>query len=152
MNPRSGVNLDEEAANLIRFQQSYAAAAKIISTSQTIFDTLLSAATVMMRLSFNQKYDVNLTALIKAQEKMQIASNKLNFQTRILTPADDPSGAARVSALEQQIETATQFQTNSNILKNGFIGRRDGIKQHTRFYYQSQNLDRVAWQWFLFSD
>lgn len=40
----SGVNLDEEAANLIRFQQSYAAAAKIISTSQTIFDTLLSAA------------------------------------------------------------------------------------------------------------
>jgi len=40
----SGVNLDEEAANLIRFQQSYAAAAKIISTSQTIFDTLLAAA------------------------------------------------------------------------------------------------------------
>ncbi len=40
----SGVNLDEEAASLIRFQQSYAAAAKIISTSQTIFDTLLSAA------------------------------------------------------------------------------------------------------------
>lgn len=40
----SGVNLDEEAANLIRFQQSYAAAAKIISTSQTIFETLLQAA------------------------------------------------------------------------------------------------------------
>ncbi len=40
----SGVNLDEEAANLLRFQQSYAAAAKIISTSQTIFDTLLAAA------------------------------------------------------------------------------------------------------------
>jgi flagellar hook-associated protein 1 FlgK len=40
----SGVNLDEEAANLIRFQQSYAAAAKIISASQTIFDTLLQAA------------------------------------------------------------------------------------------------------------
>lgn len=72
-----------------------------------------------MRLSFNQKYDINLNALVKAQEKMQTASNKLNFQTRILTPADDPSGAARVSALEQQIETATQFQTNSNILKNG---------------------------------
>lgn len=40
----SGVNLDEEAADLIRFQQSYAAAAKIISTSQTIFETLLQAA------------------------------------------------------------------------------------------------------------
>lgn len=39
----SGVSLDEEAANLVRFQQSYAAASKIISTSQTVFDTLLQA-------------------------------------------------------------------------------------------------------------
>ena len=40
----SGVSMDEEAANLIRFQQAYSAAAKILSTSQTIFDTLLQAA------------------------------------------------------------------------------------------------------------
>lgn len=39
----SGVNLDEEAANLIRFQQSYSASARILSTAQTIFDTILSA-------------------------------------------------------------------------------------------------------------
>ena len=39
----SGVNLDEEAAKLIKFQQSYQASAQIISTAQTIFDTLLSA-------------------------------------------------------------------------------------------------------------
>lgn len=39
----SGVNLDEEAADLVRFQQSYAAAAKILATSQTVFDTLLQA-------------------------------------------------------------------------------------------------------------
>ncbi|MED5514779.1 MAG: flagellar basal body rod C-terminal domain-containing protein, partial [Pseudomonadota bacterium] len=40
----SGVNLDEEAANLLRFQQSYAASAQVLSTARTIFDTLLSAA------------------------------------------------------------------------------------------------------------
>lgn len=39
----SGVSLDEEASNLVRFQQTYAAAARIISTSQTVFDTLLAA-------------------------------------------------------------------------------------------------------------
>lgn len=39
----SGVNLDEEAANLLRFQQSYSASAQIITTARTIFDTLLSA-------------------------------------------------------------------------------------------------------------
>lgn len=37
----SGVNLDEEAANLLRFQQAYQAAAKLISTAQTMFDTIL---------------------------------------------------------------------------------------------------------------
>jgi flagellar hook-associated protein 1 FlgK len=39
----SGVSLDEEASTLVRFQQTYAAAAQIISTSQTVFDTLLAA-------------------------------------------------------------------------------------------------------------
>ncbi len=40
----SGVDLNEEAANLVRYQQCYAASAKIISAAQTIFDALLSAA------------------------------------------------------------------------------------------------------------
>ena len=37
----SGVNLDEEAANLLRYQQAYQAAAKLISTAQTMFDSIL---------------------------------------------------------------------------------------------------------------
>jgi len=40
----SGVNLDEEAANLLRFQQSYSASAQVLVAAQAIFDTLLSAA------------------------------------------------------------------------------------------------------------
>ena len=39
----SGVNLDEEAANLLRFQQAYQAAAQVVSVTSTLFDTLLSA-------------------------------------------------------------------------------------------------------------
>lgn len=39
----SGVNLDEEAANLLRFQQSYQAAAQIISIANEAFDSLLAA-------------------------------------------------------------------------------------------------------------
>ena len=38
----SGVSLDEEAANLVRYQQSYAAAARILTTAQDLFDTILS--------------------------------------------------------------------------------------------------------------
>jgi len=37
----SGVNLDEEAAKLIRYQQAYQASAKVIATAQTLFQSLL---------------------------------------------------------------------------------------------------------------
>jgi flagellar hook-associated protein 1 FlgK len=39
----SGVNLDEEAANMLRFQQAYAASAQIIAVAGSLFDTLLNA-------------------------------------------------------------------------------------------------------------
>ena len=41
---KAGVNLDEEAAKLIQFQQSYQAAAKILQVAQQIFDTMLRTA------------------------------------------------------------------------------------------------------------
>ena len=37
----TGVNLDEEAARLIQYQQSYQAAAKVLQVAQSVFDTLL---------------------------------------------------------------------------------------------------------------
>lgn len=37
----SGVNLDEEAAKLLQFQQAYQAAGKMLQISQSIFDTLM---------------------------------------------------------------------------------------------------------------
>ncbi len=39
-----GVNLDEEAARMIQYQQSYQAAAKILQVAQSIFETLLQVA------------------------------------------------------------------------------------------------------------
>jgi flagellar hook-associated protein 1 FlgK len=39
----SGVNLDQEAANLVQFQQAYQAAAQVIATSTTLFNSLITA-------------------------------------------------------------------------------------------------------------
>ena len=38
----SGVNLDEEAAKLIQFEQYYNASAQIIQVARSLFDTLIS--------------------------------------------------------------------------------------------------------------
>ncbi|MDH3763685.1 MAG: flagellar hook-associated protein FlgK [Gammaproteobacteria bacterium] len=40
---KASVNLDEEAADLVRYQQAYEATARLISTAQTIFETLLNS-------------------------------------------------------------------------------------------------------------
>jgi flagellar hook-associated protein 1 FlgK len=39
----AGVNLDEEAANMVRFQQAYQAAAQMIAVSNSVFQTMLDA-------------------------------------------------------------------------------------------------------------
>ena len=39
----SGVNLDEEAARLIQYQQAYQASAKMLSIAQNIFDNLMQS-------------------------------------------------------------------------------------------------------------
>lgn len=39
----SGVNLDEEAADLLKFQQAYQASARVISSADEMFQTLISA-------------------------------------------------------------------------------------------------------------
>jgi len=41
----SGVNLDEEAANMVKFQQAYQACAQLIQASSQMFSTLLTAIT-----------------------------------------------------------------------------------------------------------
>ena len=41
---QAGVNLDEEAARLMQYQQGYQAAAKVLQAGQTIFDELLKLA------------------------------------------------------------------------------------------------------------
>lgn len=38
----SGVNLDEEAANLLKYQQLYSASTKILQTGNQMFNTLLA--------------------------------------------------------------------------------------------------------------
>ena len=38
----SGVSVDEEMANLVKYQNAYTAAAKLIETMSEIFDTLIN--------------------------------------------------------------------------------------------------------------
>jgi flagellar hook-associated protein 1 FlgK len=45
----SGVNLDEEMTNLLQYQRAYQAAARLITTVDEIFDTLVNRTGIVGR-------------------------------------------------------------------------------------------------------
>jgi len=71
-----------------------------------------------MRTTFNMKYAQSLDSIISTQDKLQTASLMINKQTKILTAADDPSGAARVVGLEANIQQTTQYRNNNAAARN----------------------------------
>ncbi|MCK7576345.1 MAG: hypothetical protein MZV65_10910 [Chromatiales bacterium] len=82
----SGVNLDEEAANMLRFQQAYQAAAQVIATSNTMFEYPAQRGASLrrapggckpMRVSTSQIFQSGLSAMQSAQSKL----NKTGLQT-----------------------------------------------------------------------
>lgn len=91
-----------------------------------------------MRLTFNMQFNQSLTGIINAQQKMNKAETQLSKQTRILSPADDPAGAAKVLSLDQTKEQLSQFQTNSTLLKNNLA------LQETVLTSMRTNYDRVS--------
>lgn len=91
-----------------------------------------------MRLTFNMQFNQSLNGILNTQKKMSTAEKQLTQQTRILTPADDPAGAAKVLGLDQNLSQIEQFQTNSILLKNGLA------LQETILTNMRTNLDRVT--------
>src|SRR5690606_30004500 len=98
----SGVNLEEEAADLLRYQQAYQAAAQIIATADTTFRTLLSAVsrsrtpTVSpLRMSTAALHPRGLQGLIQQQHRIARAQQELVSPSELLRGAANPPGMAR---------------------------------------------------------
>ncbi|MDP4944806.1 MAG: flagellar hook-associated protein FlgL, partial [Alishewanella sp.] len=91
-----------------------------------------------MRLTFNMQFTQSLNGILNAQQRMSKAETQLSKQTRILSPADDPAGAAKVLSLDQSKAQIEQFQTNSILLKNNLA------LQETVLTSMRESYDRVS--------
>ena len=87
----AGVNLDEEAARLLQFQQSYQAAAKVLQVAQSLFDTLLQtrrrAEPSMQRITTAHSFDTGVERLQKRQSELTDAQERLTSGKRVSRPA-----------------------------------------------------------------
>ena len=150
----TGVNLDEEAARLIQFQQSYQAAAKMLQVAQSVFDTLLQTAGALTRptatLDRHRRTrpcasapptpsTPRLDALTRAAGRAVEAQVQLTTGKRVNRASDDPAAAARGRTRAVQVERAptpsqraVDASRNMMTLTEGALGEAGELLQQAR--------------------
>jgi len=71
-----------------------------------------------MRISTNQIYDTGIQGMMRNQARLDKLQNQISSDTKILTAADDPVGAAQVLAVSQSQAVEEQYQTNQSSAKS----------------------------------
>ena len=71
-----------------------------------------------MRVATSTAYSQAVTSMNTQNFKLNKTMQQLSTGQRIVTPSDDPAGAARVLGLNQAKSRTEQFQDNINILKS----------------------------------
>ena len=70
------------------------------------------------RISTSLAQQLGINAIMFQQTQVNQSQQQISLGKRILTPSDDPSGAAQILDFNQSISRITQFQTNINYAEN----------------------------------
>ncbi len=112
----SGVSIDEETTNLIRFQTAYEAAARIVSTIQAAQyrdpQHGLLAELLNMRVNPNMVPDI-LAGLQQSQATLNTALQQVSTGKSVTVPSDNP--AASADMVQNTIETGEVDQYTQNV-------------------------------------
>jgi flagellar hook-associated protein 3 FlgL len=71
-----------------------------------------------IRVSTNQLFDRSIANILSSQERLSEVQQNVATGRAILTPSDDPVGAAQVIRLTEEIDQLRQFQRNNNLFVN----------------------------------
>lgn len=71
-----------------------------------------------MRISTSTIYNTNVTNMNNLEVQIAQTQQQISTGNRIQSPADDPTGAARVVELNQANSVVTQYGTNNNAAQN----------------------------------
>ena len=113
----SGVNLDEEAANLLQYQQAYKATAQMIRVADTMFQSVLGATRDCERLVDHAHLHAKASITHAADQRLlsqqidAVEGRRTRFASgkRVQTPADDPIAAVHIMELERALAESEQF-------------------------------------------
>ena len=80
------------------------------------------------RISTSLAQQLGINAILLQQTQVHQTQQQISSGKRILTAADDPSGAVQILDFNQSISRLTQFQTNINYAENR-LSLSDGTLQ-----------------------
>lgn len=67
-----------------------------------------------MRISTNQIFDQNLTAMLNQQSALANTQNQLSTGKKIINPSDDPAGSVQILNLQREFSLTEQYLANAN--------------------------------------
>ena len=79
-----------------------------------------------MRVSTNQVYDQNIRSIMDNQQDLLKTQAQLSTGKRIITPSDDPVGAASVLRLTEEIDGLDQFKRNNDLV-TGSLEQQEAV-------------------------
>ncbi len=114
------MNLDEEAADMLKFEQLYQAAASMMSVADTLFQTLLQSLAQVTNASQQRHPAIGVSRGARrcAARESSTRSTRCRPGLRINSPSDDPVAAARVAHLDASLTRLDQYQANAIFARN----------------------------------
>lgn len=82
-----------------------------------------------MRISTPQLYSSALDGILKQQQRLSQLNQEMASGRRILSPADDPAGSARVVDLTANIATLDSYDQNASFAVNSLSQESDTLQQ-----------------------
>lgn len=96
-----------------------------------------------MRITTNMMYEMGVSRIADQQAILNKTQQQVSTGRRILTPADDPSGAASALQVSQADGLLAQHVENRNLARNG-LGIEDGVLQGISDLMQQVKTSIVA--------
>ncbi len=93
-----------------------------------------------MRISTSQMQQRAVDRMLEQQTKLSYTQQQVATGKRILTPADDPSAAARAMGLEREISVTQQYQTNADLANDRQIREEDVLASVTNLLQRVSEL------------
>lgn len=97
-----------------------------------------------MRISTSQIYNANITSLNNIQVQIANTTQQMATGHRILSPADDPVGAARAAEITQSDSTNTQYTTNRTAAVNTLSLSQGVLESVTSLLQEVQTVALTA--------